>query len=72
MKTVAVRVPDDWKDRMERTNVKWSDILREAILENLERIERAEQLTAYLARPSSVRTEAGTAVKSIREDRDGS
>ena len=70
MKTVAVRVPDEWKDRMERANVKWSDILREAILENLERIERAERLSTYLARSSAPRTEVGTAVRSIREDRD--
>lgn len=70
MKTVAVRVPDDWKARMEKASVKWSDVLRGAILETLERLERNEKLSSYLARPSQPAVPTGTAVDSIREDRD--
>ena len=70
MKTVAVRVPDDWKDRMDNAHVKWSDILRRAIRETLEGLEREEKLTAYLARPLPPEVSKGTATRLIREDRD--
>lgn len=69
MKTVAVRVPAEWKARMERANVKWSEVLRGAILETLERLERGEKLEAYLAQANPPTVPAGAAVRSIREDR---
>jgi predicted transcriptional regulator len=70
MKTVAVRIPDEWKGRMDRADVKWSDILRQAIHETLQRVEREEKLNAYLSRSSTASVRKGTGATSVREDRD--
>ena len=72
MRTIAVRIPDEWKERMARFPIRWSDVLREAIEERLEQLDRAEVLRDFVrSRPETVRARRGAARKSIREDRDG-
>lgn len=70
MKIVAVRVPDEWKTRMEKADVVWSEILRRAIRETLDGLEREERLAAWANRPTPPECPEGTAARSIREDRD--
>jgi len=70
MQTVTVRVPDEWRARMKRTDVVWSEVMRRAIRETLEQIERKERLDEYLARPAPPAVPEGISVTAIREDRD--
>lgn len=70
MQTVTVRVPDEWRARMKRTDVVWSEVVRRAIRETLEQIERKERLEEYLARPAPPAVPEGVSVRAIREDRD--
>lgn len=70
MKIVAVRVPEEWKARMEKSDVVWSEVLRRAIRETLDRIERKEQLEAWMMRPTPPEVSEGAATRSIRGDRD--
>lgn len=71
MKTVSVRIPDEWKKRMAKAAVAWSDLLRGAIEEELRRLEREEVMRRFLRSGKKSRSAAGAAVRSIREDRDG-
>ncbi len=72
MKTVAVRVPSEWKAQMERLDVKWSEVLRAAIRNKLDQVERARLLDAYVAEATaSPPAETGDGLRAIREDRDG-
>lgn len=70
MKLVAVRVPDDWKDRMDKEDVPWSEVLRQAIRDTLDRLDRDRMLKGWLKRPKASSSDKGTAAASIRRDRD--
>lgn len=71
MRTVAVRIPDEWKERMARFPIRWSDVLREAIEERLQQLDRESVLHEFVRSGPAPRASRGTARKSIREDRDG-
>lgn len=71
MRTVAVRIPDEWKERMARFPIRWSDVLREAIEERLQQLERELVLREFVRSGPAPRAVRGTARKSIRGDRDG-
>jgi hypothetical protein len=71
MTTIAVRIPEEWKERMARFPIRWSDVLRAALEERLEQLEREKVIRAFVAGPSSATGQHGEGVRSIREDRDG-
>lgn len=71
MKTVAVRVPDEWKARMAQEDVRWSEVLRDAIRRKLEHLDRARLLESFVADDGGAPGAApGAAARSVREDRD--
>ena len=69
--TVSVKVSKEVKERMERLDVKWGRILRQAIEQELQRVERAKAVDSILEfAQRAPRTEDGTAVKIIKEIRE--
>jgi post-segregation antitoxin (ccd killing protein) len=71
MAQLAVRIPDDLQQRMRQLDANWSAVVREAIEARLAKEERARLISAWLDAPHAGEgTPAGTAVASIRADRD--
>lgn len=71
MKIVAVRVPEEIKKKMKEIPEDWSEYLRKAIEERIER-EKNKKILEDLKRlwRQMPKTPSGFSVKSIREDRD--
>jgi|FaiFalFF_MnMetaG_3_1042247.scaffolds.fasta_scaffold00727_6 predicted DNA-binding protein len=70
-KVITIRVPAEIQEKMKRLNVNWSKIIREYIQEVIEREERRLAWLQMMQEISSIPSaEEGTAVKSVREDRD--
>ena len=71
MVTVAFRIPEEMKKKMERCDINWSEYVRNAILEALksekkrELIQKVQKLTAKQYNPPK-----GTAASIIREIRE--
>jgi len=65
--TVSVKVSREVKERMERLDVKWGRVLRQAIEQELEKTERAKAVGLVLELAQRApKTEDGTAVRLIR------
>ena len=69
--TVSVKVSREVKERMERLDVKWGSVLRQAIEQELQKTERAKAVGLVLELAQRApKTEDGTAVRLIREIRE--
>ena len=70
--TVSVKVPKEVKEKMEKLGVKWGSILRQAIGQEIQKAERAKAVDAILELSQKApKTENGTAVRLVREIREG-
>ncbi|MBI2184053.1 MAG: hypothetical protein HYU39_03740 [Thaumarchaeota archaeon] len=68
--TVSVKVKKEVKEKMTRLKVKWGEILRQAIEQELQRTEREKAVNAILKLAEKApRTEPGTTVKLVKETR---
>ncbi len=69
--TVSARIPADLKEKIDRYNVKASEVIREALEEEVRRRE-LEELREHAQRikPLLDRITTEEVVRSIREDRD--
>ena len=69
--TVSARIPADLKEKIDRYNVKASEVIREALEEEVRRRELKElREHAQRIKPLLDRITTEEVVRSIREDRD--
>ncbi len=70
-RVITIRVPTEIHEKMRKLNINWSKIIREYIQEVIEKEERRLAWLHMMQEISNIPSaEDGTAVKSVREDRD--
>lgn len=67
--TVSVKIPTTLKEELQRLGIKPSKLLRKAIEDEVKRKE-VERIRSERLEPTLTKITVGTAVRSIREDRE--
>ncbi len=68
---ITIRVSAEIQEKMKKLNINWSKVIREYIQEVIEKEERRLAWLQMMQEISNIPSaEDGTAVKSVREDRD--
>lgn len=71
MTTVAFRIPEEMKKKMDQTDINWSELVRGAIQEALDTELKRHLLRKFRSYPPGKgKVPSGTAVRIIREMRD--
>ncbi len=68
---ITIRISAEIQEKMRKLNINWSKVIREYIQEVIEKEERRLAWLQMMREISNIPSaEDGTAVKSVREDRD--